>query len=146
MISNPALKLLHEYPGECLDIHSVADRRDRSRVPITVDPRVELVCTSRCPSPSVWPSAPDDDRPWSNAVVSARLTGFVVELSKLISDQVIRDFAAVVLFNLRYSHQGQEFSDHAAELRKHPQVAPGSPHLLGAGQIKRSRRSAVVHS
>src|SRR5208283_938295 len=40
----------------------------------------------------------------------------------------------------------QEFSDHAAELRKHPQVAPGSPHLLGAGHSKRFRRSAVVNS
>ena len=28
--------------------------------------------------------------------------------------------------SLGYSHQGQEFSDHAAELRKHPQVDPGS--------------------
>ena len=28
--------------------------------------------------------------------------------------------------NLGYSHQGQEFSDHATELRKHPQVDPGS--------------------
>jgi hypothetical protein len=48
--------------------------------------------------------------------------------------------------DLGYSHQGQEFSDHAAELRKHPQVALGSPHLLGADHIKRFRRSAVVHS
>ena len=46
---------------------------------------------------------------------------------------------------LGYSHQGQEFSDHAAELRKHPQVTPGSSHLLGAGHIKRFRRSSVVH-
>jgi hypothetical protein len=47
--------------------------------------------------------------------------------------------------NLRYSHRGQEFSDHAAELRKHPQVALGSPHLLGAGHSKRFRSSAAVH-
>ena len=45
-----------------------------------------------------------------------------------------------------YSHQGQELSNHPAELRKHPQVAQRSPHLLGAGHIKRFRRSAVVHS
>ena len=36
-------------------------------------------------------------------------------------------------------------SDHAAELRKHLQVAPRNPHLLGAGHIKRFRRSSVVH-
>jgi len=47
--------------------------------------------------------------------------------------------------SLGYSHQDQEFSDHAAELRKQPQVVPESPHLLGAGRIKRFRRSAVVH-
>ena len=44
--------------------------------------------------------------------------------------------------NLGYSRQGQEFSDHAAELRKHPQVTRESLHLLGAGHIKRFRRSA----
>ena len=33
-----------------------------------------------------------------------------------------------------------------AELRKHSQVAPGSPHLLGTGHSKRFRRSAVLHS
>ena len=47
---------------------------------------------------------------------------------------------------LGYSHQGREFSDHAAELRKHPQVAQANPHLLGAGHIERFRRSSVVHS
>ena len=31
-----------------------------------------------------------------------------------------------VVPNLSYSHPGQEFSDHVAELRKHPQVDPGS--------------------
>ena len=34
--------------------------------------------------------------------------------------------AILALPSLGYSHQGQEFSDHAAELRKHPQVAPGA--------------------
>ena len=31
------------------------------------------------------------------------------------------------------------------EMRKHPQVAPRSPHLLGAGHIKRFHRSSIVH-
>jgi hypothetical protein len=34
--------------------------------------------------------------------------------------------------NLGYPHQGQEFSGHAAELRKHPQVARG-PASFGCG-------------
>jgi hypothetical protein len=50
------------------------------------------------------------------------------------------------LVSFGYSQQGRELSDHSAELRKHPQVAPESPHLLGAGRSKRFRRSAAVHS
>lgn len=42
------------------------------------------------------------------------------------------------LLSLGYLHQGREFSDDSVELRKHLQVAPGSPHLLGAGRVKHS--------
>ncbi|HLN67406.1 MAG TPA: hypothetical protein VK280_09035 [Streptosporangiaceae bacterium] len=102
MVSDPALELLHENPGDCLDVHSVSDRGDRSRIPITVDIRIELVSTSRRSWRSVWPSAPDHDGPRSNGGVPDRFKGFmgfIVELGKPISDQVIRDLAAVVLVN-----------------------------------------------
>jgi hypothetical protein len=46
--------------------------------------------------------------------------------------------------NLSYSHEGHEFSDYAAELRRHPQVDRGSRIFLGTGHIKRFRRSSVV--
>ena len=47
--------------------------------------------------------------------------------------------------NLSYSHEGHEFSDHPAELRRHPQVDRGSRIFLDTGHIKRFRRSSVVH-
>ena len=59
--------------------------------------------------------------------------------------QATRPRSRKIEISLGYSYQSQKFSDHAAELRKHPKVTPGSPYLLGAGHIKRFRRSSVVH-
>ncbi len=56
------------------------------------------------------------------------------------------DLMITATVSLVYSHQGQEFSDHAAELRKHPQVVPGARTFFGCGshqafpQVIRSAR------
>jgi hypothetical protein len=68
----------------------------------------------------------------------AAAADLTINAEYLLTVQVGRPLAPV---NLGYSRQGQEFSNHAAELRKHPQVTLG-PHLWGAGHIKRLRRSA----
>jgi hypothetical protein len=99
MFGDLVLELFPQHPYDCLNVHSVADRRKRLQILLTVDPSVKLVSTPWPLSPSVWPSAPDNDAPRSNTAIPDMLVGFVVEPGKLIGNEIVWDLPAVVLFD-----------------------------------------------
>ena len=95
-ISRPVQELLHQHFDDGLNVHPVRDRGNRTRVWLTVDARVELMCSSQGGSPAARASAPDDDASWSDTAVTDALVSLMVESRELICDHVVRDLAAVM--------------------------------------------------
>lgn len=95
------LKLLHQHRAHRVDVHPAADRRNSRWTPVAGGLRVKLLATSPLPCP-ISSTAPNNDGPRPNGVLVRpaalleRLIHLMAEGSEPISDEVVRDLAAVV--------------------------------------------------